>query len=201
MDFVLQFADVFHFNYLWFSPAEASSSSFSLSVSCFFSSGPISPFVILSMGSSKETHALDQTDRTSLQRQKLPGACDDTCRAPDAPDVNTIFRPFRTPCYTKTSFSHRHCRHFGWNTVRTSELNESMKRDMVVMFWLHSVSTENVNHRDPLTYTGQKRRRRLKAHAFTSRFIFVCGSRYVLLCYQLQKVLLCRDLFSSSIMC
>lgn len=96
----------FYLNYLGFSPAEASSSSFSLSVSCLFSSGPISPFVILSMGSS-EKHRQTQSDRMSLQRRELPGACDDTCRAPDVTAVNTIFRPFSTPCSTKTSFSHR----------------------------------------------------------------------------------------------
>lgn len=50
--------------YLWFSLTMVSSSSFSLSISCFFSSGLISPFVILSLGRT-ERDTQTQSENTS----------------------------------------------------------------------------------------------------------------------------------------
>lgn len=51
-------------NYLWFSLTKVSSSSFSLSISCFFSSGLVSPFVILSLGRA-ERDTQTQSESTS----------------------------------------------------------------------------------------------------------------------------------------
>lgn len=96
-------------NYLWFSPAEVSSRSFSLSVSCFFSSGLMSPFVILSVGSS-ERHTDSVTKNIATQpkppqRGDLTAACDDTCLAPDHTEINRIFHPFGMPCSRKRPFT------------------------------------------------------------------------------------------------
>lgn len=62
-------------SYLWFSPAEASSGSLSLSISCFFSSGPTSPFVTLSVR-QRRTGWVKQSHRCTTWA--MTGACDGT---------------------------------------------------------------------------------------------------------------------------
>lgn len=84
-------------HYLWFSPADASSWSFSLSVSCFFSSALKSPFVILSLSTYKHKDGQDITQWCKPpQRGEFIGACDDTCLAPDLSEKNVIFHWFDT---------------------------------------------------------------------------------------------------------
>lgn len=87
--------------YLWFSPTEVSSESFSPSTSCFFSSGLVSPFIVLS-GNSRAVRAADRQRNNALTHGRWVVASHAELRT--WLRKTRIFHPFSMLCLTEFFF-------------------------------------------------------------------------------------------------
>lgn len=87
--------------YLWFSPTEVSSESFSPSTSCFFSSGLVSPFIVLS-GNSRAVRAADRQRNNALTHGRWVVASHAELQT--WLGKTRIFHPFSMLCLTEFFF-------------------------------------------------------------------------------------------------
>lgn len=83
-------------SYLLLSPVEASSAGFSLSDSCFLSSGLESPFILLSRASVTHTHT--RQEQTHTQTHTLSACINNPNKQPSScPDTHSSSSPFTSP--------------------------------------------------------------------------------------------------------